>query len=129
MGRLDEKVAIVTGGGRGVGRGIALALAKEGAKVAVADVDPAPAKEVAEEIRKLGHKATSLACDVGKEEQVKSMVAQVARELGPIDILANVAQSFSGRYITLRPKAIEEMPEEWWDMTFQSGLKGTWYCC
>ncbi len=56
------------------------------------------------------------------------MVAQVAKELGPIDILANVAQSFGGRNITLQSKPIEEMPEEWWDMTFQSGLKGTWYC-
>ncbi len=110
MGRLDGKVAIVTGGGRGIGRGIALALAKEGARVAVADIDPAPAKEVADEIRKLGHAAMSLACDVGKEAQVKSFVAEVAKELGPIDILANVAQSFAGRAVTLESKPLEEMP-------------------
>lgn len=124
MGKLDGKVAIVTGSGQGIGRGMAIALAKEGAKVVITDINPQSADAVAAEIRALGHQAIAVTCDVGVEEQVKKMVDRVVREFGPIDILINNAQTLFIQY-----DPIETFPEERWDRTYQSGVKGTWYCC
>jgi len=129
VGRLEGKVAIVTGAGQGVGKGIALAFAKEGAKVVVADINSETAQATAGEIRSSGQKALAVTCDVGIEEQVKEMVDKAAAEFGPIDILVNNAQSWTGRSAYHLGSPIESFPEEWWDLAFQSGVKGTWYCC
>ncbi len=124
MGKLDGKVAIVTGSGQGIGRGLAIALAKEGAKVVITDINQQTAEAVAAEIRALGRQAIAVTCDVGVEEQVKKMVDRAAREFGPIDILINNAQTLFIQY-----DPIETFPEERWDRTYQTGVKGTWYCC
>ncbi|MBE0479362.1 MAG: SDR family oxidoreductase [Dehalococcoidia bacterium] len=129
MGKLDGKAAIVTGAGQGVGRGVALALAKEGARVVIAEHKPDTARAVEEEIRQLGKEAMAVPCDVGNEQQVKQMVARAAATFGPIDILVNNAQSWTGGTAYHLGSPIESMPEEWWDLAFQSGLKGTVYCC
>lgn len=121
--KLDGKVAIVTGGGQGVGRGVALALAKEGARVCVSGRTPATLRAVAGEIQKLGHQAIAVVCDVSKEDQVKNMVAEVVKQFGPIDILVNNAQTI------VRSMPLEEGDDAWWDASFDSGPKGTWYCC
>ena len=97
MGRLEGKVAIVTGAGQGVGRGIALVFAREGAKVVVAEVNPDTARAVADEIGQAGGKALAVVCDVGDEKQVRSMVDEAVKEFGPIDVLVNNAQSWTGR--------------------------------
>jgi 2-hydroxycyclohexanecarboxyl-CoA dehydrogenase len=124
MGKLEAKVVIVTGAGQGIGRGMAIALAKEGAKVAVAEINPKTGQAVAEEIRKLGGRAIAVQCDVGIEEQVWRMVDTAVKEFGPIDILINNAQTLFTDY-----DPIETFPEERWDRSYQTGIKATWYCC
>ena len=84
MDRLEGKVAIVTGAGQGIGKGIALAFAKEGARVVIAEINPETSAATAAEIRGLGHQALSVVCDVSIEEQVKAMVDKAAAEFGPI---------------------------------------------
>jgi 2-hydroxycyclohexanecarboxyl-CoA dehydrogenase len=86
MGKLDGKIAIVTGAGRGIGRGIAEKLAAEGARVVVTDVDEATAKETAEVVGGVG-----IRTDVTSRESVDAMVEQVRRDLGRIDVLVNNA--------------------------------------
>jgi 2-hydroxycyclohexanecarboxyl-CoA dehydrogenase len=90
-GVLDGQVAIVTGGGRGIGRGIALALAAEGADVAVLDVDLATAEATAAELRAAGRRALGLAADVTDLEQVEAATSRVTAELGRLDVLVNNA--------------------------------------
>jgi 2-hydroxycyclohexanecarboxyl-CoA dehydrogenase len=88
---LKDKVALVTGGGRGVGRGVCLRLAAEGAKVAVNDLHDRRAERVAAEIREAGGTALPVAANICDLAQVRSMVAKVAEVLGPVDILVNNA--------------------------------------
>lgn len=88
---IDGKVALVTGGGQGIGRAIALRLARDGADVGIADLDVDTANEVAEEIRGLGRKCTVSRTDVGERDQVFEAVAATARELGGFDIMVNNA--------------------------------------
>ena len=93
MGRLEGKVAIVTGAGQGVGRGIALALAKEGAVVVVVGRTLEKCTRTVEEIERAGGRALAMACDVSKREQVEGVVAEAAETLGAIDILVNNAHA------------------------------------
>lgn len=132
MGKLEEKVAIVTGAGQGIGRGIALAFAKEGAKVVVAECNPETAKSVVKEIETIGGNALAVVCDVGIEAQVTGMVVQAVEGFGPVDILVNNAQSWgpkAQREATPPLTPFEDFPEDWWDNTFQTGVKATFYCC
>jgi len=84
---LAGKIALVTGGGRGLGRAICLALAREGASVALTDLHNA--EQTAKEIEKLGGKALAFSADVLKEPEVKAMVDRIVAEWGGIDILVN----------------------------------------
>jgi NAD(P)-dependent dehydrogenase (short-subunit alcohol dehydrogenase family) len=119
MGVLDGKVAIVTGASKGIGRGEALALAKEGARVAVvARGDGVIA--VAEEIEALGGTALPIRCDVRVVEEVDRAVTGVVAEWGRVDILVNNAQ------IMFAPHPLEEWTEEQMRATWESGLLGSW---
>jgi NAD(P)-dependent dehydrogenase (short-subunit alcohol dehydrogenase family) len=89
--RLSGKVAIVTGGGSGIGRGIALCMAREGADVAIPDVQDASARQVAKEVETLGRKALPLAVDVTRTADVEAMLEEVRGRLGRIDVLVNNA--------------------------------------
>lgn len=91
MGRLNGKVAIVAGAGRGIGRATAKLLAAEGAKVVVVSLTPANVDAVAAEIRSLGGTALGAACDLGDGDQIKAVVSNVVETYGGIDILVNVA--------------------------------------
>lgn len=88
---INGKVALVTGGGQGIGRAIALRLASDGADVAVADLDEAKAAAVAEEIRALGRRSVSLRADVADRDQLFGAVDRAAGELGGFDIMVNNA--------------------------------------
>src|ERR1700760_1181047 len=92
MGFLDGKVALVTGAGQGVGRGIALAMAKEGASIAVAGRTESKIRDVVGEIKAIGGRAQAILCDVKVAEDVTRTVAETIRAFGGIDILVNNAQ-------------------------------------
>ena len=121
MGRLEGKVAIVTGGGQGIGKGIALAMAKQGAKVAIAELNPKTCEEAAKEIRQLGKEALGIVCNVGDNEQVKRMVKEVVTKFHTVDILVNNAQSFH------ETGPVEKMQDQDFDLALQTGVKATWY--
>jgi NAD(P)-dependent dehydrogenase (short-subunit alcohol dehydrogenase family) len=139
-GALAGKVALVTGGARGIGRGIALALAEAGADVAIADAHPAPfrgeryyrlrervsgAEEetpTVEAVRALGRRAFAVEVDVADAEAVKRAAEQVARELGAIDVLVNNAG------IVNNIARIAEMQPEAWERELRVNLSGAFHC-
>src|SRR5579875_1072091 len=91
MGRLSGKIALVTGGSSGIGKGIALGYAREGATVALSSRDLARARAVVALIEQAGGAGLALACDVRRRDEVDGMVAAVERAYGRIDILINNA--------------------------------------
>jgi meso-butanediol dehydrogenase/(S,S)-butanediol dehydrogenase/diacetyl reductase len=135
---LEGKIALVTGGARGIGRGIALALARAGADVAVADVDRLPAggqqygqaetggleaaRGTAREIEALGRRALAVGADVTRKDQVEDLLARVGGAFGGLDVLV-----CNAGVVSLGP--VEKLPEETWDLTFDVNAKGVFLCC
>lgn len=119
--RLQDKVAIVTGAASGNGRGIALRLAEEGARVVVIDVNITGAQETAAMIEALGSKAVVVRADVGRREQLEAMVATTLDRFGRVDILVNNAGVES-------MKPFLELPEAEWDRVMTVNLKGPFLC-
>ena len=118
---LDGKVALVTGAGRGIGRAIALRLAREGASVAVADLDADAARSVVKEAEALDRAGRSIGCDVTRADQVEAMIAKTVDDFGRLDILVNNAG-------ILIIKPFQEMTEEEWDRIFAVNVKSIWLC-
>ena len=120
---LEGRVAIVTGAStrRGIGRATALAMAREGADVAIADLNLAGAEETSEEVRALGRKVLAVAADVTSEDQTRRMAEQVKDAFGRIDILANCAG------IT-RPTPLMDISVDEWDLIMNVDLKGVFLC-
>ncbi|MFC1937183.1 SDR family NAD(P)-dependent oxidoreductase [Chloroflexota bacterium] len=121
MGKLDNKIAIVTGGGTGIGQAIALEFAREGADIAVASRNMANLEEVEKEIKALGRRSLAIVTDVKMEEQVQQMAKRAADEFGRIDILVNN----SG--ILLRAELLD-MSEELWQDVLDTNLKSVFLC-
>jgi NAD(P)-dependent dehydrogenase (short-subunit alcohol dehydrogenase family) len=120
---LSDKVAVITGGARGIGKGIALKFVEEGGSVAIADILEKEARQTVEEITRSGGKAIYLNCDVSNKKQVQEMMQQTINQFGQIDILVNDAGT--GYF----PKKIVEVSEEEWDRTLAVNLKGVFLCC
>ncbi len=125
MGSLEGKVAIVTGGARGLGKAFCLRMAEEGAKVVVADILGEQAQQTAEEIRAKGGSAISLRIDVTSEEDTLRMAAETVKQFGRIDILVNNAAMIYG--VTRKP--FMEVPVAEWDKLMTVNLKGPFLCC
>src|SRR5215510_364683 len=120
--RLREKVALVTGGSRGIGRAVALAFAREGARVAVVGVsDQQALAQVAQEIAALGRDAPTFTADVSQRAEVEMVVQQLLARWGRLDILVNNAG-------IIRPSRLEEISETQWQTTLAVHLTGTFYC-
>jgi 2-hydroxycyclohexanecarboxyl-CoA dehydrogenase len=118
-GRLENKVAIVTGGGNGIGRAICLAFAGEGAKVAVVDIDAGAAADTARAARERGAEALSLVADVSIRTEVDRTVASTVDAFGAIDVLVNAAIAGGG------PRSLLETTEEAFDLKFRTGPLAT----
>lgn len=120
MGRLDGKVAIVTGAGRGLGKGIALKLAEEGAKVVVGDVLEDIAAACAQEIKEAGGEAIAVAANIAKLAEVEALYAATEKAYGRIDIVVNNAG-------INRDAMLHKTTDEQWDAVIGVNLTGTFY--
>jgi NAD(P)-dependent dehydrogenase (short-subunit alcohol dehydrogenase family) len=119
--RLADRVAIVTGAGQGIGKGVALRLAREGAAVVVAEYNPETAAAACEEIRSLGTQALAYPIDLSRVEQIQPMVERAVAEFGRIDILVNNA----GRVQT---RAMLDLTPEDWDRVVDTNQRGLFFC-
>ncbi len=118
MGQLDGKVALVTGSGRGIGRAVALRLAKEGADVVICDINEKDALTVSDEIKKMSRKSAAYKVDVSSFQEVSDMVQKILDNFSKVDILVNNAG------IT-RDNLLMRMSEDDWDLVLKVNLKGT----
>ena len=116
---IRDRVALVTGGARSLGKADALALAGEGCKIAIVDLNAEGAAETAEEIEKTGGRALGYACDIRETGAVQEAVARVERELGPVDILVNNA----GLIYTVGQ--LKDLRDEDWELNLAVNLTGT----
>ena len=119
--KLAGKVALVTGAAQGIGKAVALLLARNGADIVVSDVNLQKAEETAKEVQTLGRKALAIKVDVAKLDDVEKMVESILAEFGKVDILVNNAG-------IARDKLILRMTEEDWDAVLNINLKGTFNC-
>lgn len=124
MGKLDGRVAIVTGAGRGIGRGIALAFADEGAAVCIAELDADSGAETAREVEKRGARAVALRCDVSRHGDVEAAVDRAVRDFGGIDVLVNNATG-AGREGSYKP--LLEHDDADWRGKLAVDLMGSFY--
>jgi len=121
MGRLDGRVAVVTGAGRGIGAAEAIKMAQEGASIAVLDLSAEAGQDTVAAIKKAGGEAVAIACDVSSAKQVGAAFEEVANRFGRIDILVNNAG-------LLRDNLLFKMSEDDWDKVLDVHLKGSFLC-
>jgi len=120
--KLRGRLAIITGAARGIGKAIALTFVREGAKVALVDIDGKKLEALKNEIEKRKGESILISCDITKNPEVQAMVNQVKKAFGRIDILVNNAG-------IIRRGTIETVTEKDWDQVMEVNLKGTFNCC
>lgn len=126
MGQLDGKVALVTGAAVGIGRAVAVAYGREGARVVVNySKSKKEAEETADLVTRAGGQSLVIQADVGQDRQVRAMVAEVLERFGRVDILVNNA----GITAFVDFPDLEGLTEEIWDRLFAVNVKGTFFCC
>ncbi len=126
MGRLENRVAVVTGGGSGLGRGMCLRFAKEGAAVIAADIKLESAEETVRMIQTDGGRAIAVKCNVLDANEIQAMVKEGVKAFGKIDILSNN----TGICLEARKGIrVAELSEEDWDFTMNINLKSAFLCC
>ncbi|MDY6825595.1 MAG: SDR family NAD(P)-dependent oxidoreductase [Bacillota bacterium] len=118
---LKDQVAIITGGATGMGRGIALRFAEEGAHIAIADINKVKAEETIEDVQSKGRKGIAVECNITSGVAVSAMIKKVADEFNRIDILVNCAGTTAG---TAGGSSVAEIGEEEWDRILAVNLKG-----
>jgi 3-oxoacyl-[acyl-carrier protein] reductase len=125
--RLEGRVAIITGGGHGIGKAYARRLAEEGAKVVIAELDAAAGERVAAELNAAGFAATSVRTDVADQSSCEAMARHAAETFGKIDILVNNAAVFATVPMSRVP--FDEISIEEWDRLMDVNVRGTWLAC
>jgi NAD(P)-dependent dehydrogenase (short-subunit alcohol dehydrogenase family) len=120
---LTDRVAVITGGGAGMGKAIARKFAEEGCSVVISDISEAAGKKTADEISQKGGKAIFVRCDVTSNSQVQDMVNTAVRKFGKIDILVNNAGALGTLW------SLEQVTEEDWDRIIDINLKSVFLCC
>lgn len=125
--KVENKVVIVTGGGHGIGRAYCRRLAKEGAKIAVADIDLPGAEETKKLIEQDGGNALAIQVDVANEQSTLAMAEATAKAFGKIDILVNNAAVFAT--VPISRVSFDQVPLAEWDLVMNVNLKGAWLCC
>ena len=118
---MDTKSAIVTGGGAGIGRAIALRLAQDGIDVAIGDINSEAAEAVSKEVRDIGRRSIPVVVDVSKPDQVYDMVAQVVEAFEKLDIMVANAGVVKGM-------PVQDVTEEIWNFTLDVNAKGVFFC-
>ena len=121
-GRLEDKVAIITGGATGMGRAASLLFAREGAKVAVADRNAPESRKTVALVNEMGGDAFFVETDVSKAAQVSNMVEQTVQRFGKLDVLVNNAG------VLIRTPPLAEVSELVWDLTLNTNLRGVFLC-
>ncbi len=122
---LQDKVAIITGGGRGLGRAFALRFAKEGAKLLIPDISLERAEDAAKEIKAKGGQAVAIETDISDEKATQQMAEKVMQLYGKVDILVNNAAIWYG----INAKPWDSWTAADWDRILGVNVKGTWLCC
>ncbi len=120
--RLQDKVVLITGGGTGIGKAIALKCADEGGQVAICGRTPERLTEVERDITGAGGNALAIRCDVSQSQEVENMIRCVVDQFGRLDVLINNAG------VRASIGSIEELTEQEWQKTFDIDAKGSWYC-
>lgn len=119
--RFEGKAAVVTGAGQGIGQGVAMRFASEGARLAVVDMNLDGANATADKIKSAGGEAVAIQCDVSSAGQVDEMAAQVLSAFGGVDILINNAG-------VIRDAQVKNLTEDMWDMVLNVNTKGSFLC-
>ncbi len=129
--RLKDRIAVVTGGGGGLGEGICLSMAKEGAHVVVSDIKLDLADKTAAKVEACGQKSLAIQTDVRKADDCRGLIETALKEMGGLDILVCCAGTSGKSHSEGSPVAVnfEDIPESEWDLTMDVNLKGTFLCC
>ncbi len=121
QGRLKDRVAVITGGARGIGKATAIKMIKEGASVALLDILSKDVSQTAKELQANGGKAMGIKADVTHKEEIEKAVSQILGKFGRVDILVNNAG-------VVKPALLEDVQDGDWDAVVNVNLKGTFFC-